>query len=184
MFNFKHIFLFTILLLILSSCGSSAIIYDPRYYFLKSDIFYKEFKMAIKGINISQKDILKIAKSYKGIKYIWGGANVSGFDCSGYTKFVYKKKGISIPRNSKMQSKFGEFVPKNKLLAGDLIFFDTSKAKKGTVTHVGIYIGDNKFVHASSTKKKVIVSSLAKPFYQQRFRLARRVINVRESKKN
>jgi cell wall-associated NlpC family hydrolase len=73
-----------------------------------------------------------------------------------------------------MQSKVGKYVKRDELQKGDLIFFDTSKKRKGYVNHVGIYIGDNKFIHASSAKKKVVITSLEKSFYSNRYKGARR----------
>jgi cell wall-associated NlpC family hydrolase len=118
--------------------------------------------------------ITSLAKTKLGKKYVWGASgNKNTYDCSSFTKFVYKNIGIDIPRTSLRQSKFGKFVKRSELKKGDLIFFDTSKKRKGYVNHVGIYLGDNKFIHASSAKKKVVVSNLSK-FYGQRYKGARR----------
>lgn len=119
--------------------------------------------------------IIKIAKQKLGHKYVWGATGKKGtFDCSGFTKYCYKKNGVDIPRTSRMQSKYGKFIKRSELKKGDLIFFDTSKKRKGYVNHVGIYLGDNKFIHASSARKKVIITSLHKAFYSQRYMGARR----------
>jgi len=120
------------------------------------------------------KKIEKIAKKKLGKRYVWGASGTKNtYDCSSFTKYVYRKNGISIPRTSIMQSKHGKYVKRKDLKKGDLIFFDTSKRRKGYVNHVGIYLGNNKFIHASSAKKKVVVSSLSK-FYGQRYKGARR----------
>ena len=120
-------------------------------------------------------NIIKLAKKKLGKRYVWGAAGQKNtFDCSGFTKYVYEKNGIKIPRTSLRQSKFGKPVSIKELRKGDLVFFDTSKKRKGYVNHVGIYIGDNKFIHASSAKKKVVITSLNKAFYRQRFKGARR----------
>jgi len=114
------------------------------------------------------------AKKKLGKKYVWGASGKGNtYDCSSFTKYVYRKNGITIPRTSIMQSKHGTYVKRKDLQKGDLIFFDTSKKRKGYVNHVGIYLGDNKFIHASSAKKKVVVSNLSK-FYGQRYKGARR----------
>jgi cell wall-associated NlpC family hydrolase len=119
--------------------------------------------------------ITSLAKTKLGKKYVWGASgNKNTYDCSSFTKFVYKNIGIDIPRTSLRQSKFGKFVKRSELKKGDLIFFDTSKKRKGYVNHVGIYIGDNKFIHASSAKKKVVITSLDKNFYSNRYKGARR----------
>ncbi len=119
--------------------------------------------------------ITSVAKTKLGNRYVWGATGKRNtFDCSGFTKFVYKKNGIDIPRTSINQSKYGKFVKRDELRKGDLVFFDTSKRKRGYVNHVGIYIGDNKFIHASSAKKKVVITSLSKKFYSNRYKGARR----------
>ena len=120
------------------------------------------------------KKIFSIAKKELGKRYVWGSVGPKTFDCSGFTSYVYKKVGIHIPRTSREQAKYGKLVERSQLKPGDLIFFDTDLHRKG-IDHVGIYIGDNKFIHASSARKRVIVTSLNKSFYNQRFRLARRV---------
>ena len=114
------------------------------------------------------------AKKKLGKKYVWGASGRGNtYDCSSFCQYVYRKNGMTIPRTSIMQSKHGKYVKRKDLKKGDLIFFDTSKKRKGYVNHVGIYLGDNKFIHASSAKKKVVVSNLSK-FYGQRYKGARR----------
>jgi len=122
-----------------------------------------------------RKALPKTAKKHLGKRYVWGATGPYRFDCSGFTSYVCKKNGVCLPRTSISQSKVGKYVSRNNLVAGDLIFFDTSKRRKGYVNHVGIYIGNNKFIHASSAKKKVVVTSLDKPFYKSRFKWGRRV---------
>ena len=120
------------------------------------------------------KKIESDAKNKLGKRYVWGASGTKNtYDCSSFTKYVYRKNGISIPRTSINQSKHGKYVKRKDLKKGDLIFFDTSKRRKGYVNHVGIYLGNNKFIHASSAKKRVVVSSLSK-FYAQRYKGARR----------
>jgi len=128
-----------------------------------------------KGSKKSMK-MIKLAKNKLGRRYVWGAVGQKNtFDCSGLTTYVCKKNGIKIPRRAIEQSKYGKYVSRKNLKPGDLIFFDTSKRRKGYVNHVGIYIGNNKFIHASSAKKKVIITSLSKPFYSKRYKGARRV---------
>jgi cell wall-associated NlpC family hydrolase len=115
------------------------------------------------------------AKEKLGKRYVWGASgNGNTYDCSSFVKYVYKKNGIDLPRTSINQSKFGKHIERSQLKKGDLIFFDTSKRRKGYVNHVGIYLGDNKFIHASSAKKKVVITSLDKNFYSNRYKGARR----------
>ncbi len=139
--------------------------------FALSDVLFSKHGSSVKG-----KKLIALAKKKLGRRYVWGATGQKNtFDCSGLTTYVCKKNGIKIPRRAIQQSKVGKYVSRKDLKPGDLIFFDTSKHRKGYVNHVGIYIGNNKFIHASSAKKKVIITSLNKPFYSQRFKLARRV---------
>ncbi|SFV58706.1 Invasion associated protein p60 [hydrothermal vent metagenome] len=118
---------------------------------------------------------LTYAKKQLGKRYVWGAVGPYSFDCSGFTRYVCKANGVCIPRTSIMQSKVGKRVSFENLKAGDLIFFDTSKRHRGYVNHVGIYIGNNKFIHASSAKRKVVITSLSIPFYRSRFKWGSRV---------
>ena len=118
---------------------------------------------------------LSTAKKHLGKRYVWGAVGPKTFDCSGFTKYVCDKNGIGLPRTSIKQSKVGKKVGINDLKAGDLIFFDTSRRRKGYVNHVGIYIGNNKFIHASSAKRKVVITSLKRPFYKSRFKWGSRI---------
>ena len=142
----------------------------------------KSSKFSINDILFSGKNskksmkMIKLAKNKLGRKYVWGATGKKNtFDCSGFTTYVCKKNGISLPRRAIEQSKYGKYVSRKNLKPGDLIFFDTSKRRKGYVNHVGIYLGNNKFIHASSAKKKVVITSLSKNFYSKRFKGGRRV---------
>jgi cell wall-associated NlpC family hydrolase len=117
----------------------------------------------------------RIAKSKLGRRYVWGAIGPRTFDCSGYTSYVYKQMGIKLPRVSRNQAKHGKLISRDQLQAGDLIFFDTGTPRKGVVNHVGIYLGNNRFIHASSAKKRVVISKLNKSFYDDRYKWARRV---------
>jgi hypothetical protein len=124
----------------------------------------------------SNNSLLEEAKNHLGKEYVWGANGPSAFDCSGFVCYVCKKKGIELPRTSMMQAQIGKKVDRKHLKAGDLLFFDTSKEEKGEITHVGIYLGNGKFIHASSKTKKVTISSLNKRFYSKRLKVARRLV--------
>ncbi|MEA3417806.1 MAG: LysM peptidoglycan-binding domain-containing protein [Campylobacterota bacterium] len=131
--------------------------------------------LTLVGGSGKQKALPKDAKKHLGKRYVWGATGPYKFDCSGFTSYVCKKNGVCLPRTSIKQSKVGKRVNRSHLKPGDLVFFDTSKRRRGYVNHVGIYIGNNKFIHASSAKKKVVVTSLSKPFYKSRFKWGRRL---------
>jgi cell wall-associated NlpC family hydrolase len=109
-----------------------------------------------------------------GIDYDYGGTTTSGFDCSGFTGYVFKKLGISLPRTSSDQAAKGKKIARDSLRAGDLVFFNTSG--KG-ISHVGIYVGDNKFAH-SSNSKGVTISDMDEKYYATRYVTARRVMDT------
>jgi len=123
-----------------------------------------------------EDEILETAKEFLGVKYVWAANGPSAFDCSGFTKYVFEKHGISIPRYSGHQANVGTKIAYNELKKGDLVFFDTDK--KGKVNHVGIFLGDNKFIHASSAGKKVMITSFThKKFYKNCFLHGQRIVN-------
>ena len=115
--------------------------------------------------------VISLAKDYMGVPYIFGGTTPYGFDCSGYVQYVFAKAGISIPRTADVQYDFGKPIPTSELVEGDCVFFTTYLPG---ASHVGIYIGDNKFIHASSSRG-VTVDSLSTAYYNSRFIGARRM---------
>jgi len=121
--------------------------------------------------------IIRTAKRYLGRRYVWGAEGPSSFDCSGFTQYVMRKsKGVKLPRVSRKQAYYGKYVTYRNLKPGDLIFFDTSRRRRGYVNHVGIYIGNHKFIHASSARHRVVITSFtSSPFYRSRFKWGRRV---------
>ncbi|MDW0114025.1 NlpC/P60 family protein [Sporosarcina saromensis] len=112
--------------------------------------------------NSSSANIVTTAQKYIGKPYVYAGTSPRGFDCSGYVQYVFKEEGVSLPRTSSDQYSRGTAVSKNNLQAGDLVFFKTSGTN--AVSHVGIYIGSGKFIHAS-TSKGVMISAVNDPYY-------------------
>jgi len=126
-----------------------------------------------------REKIARYAKTKLGKRYVWGAVGPRSFDCSGFTRAVYKSTtGIKIPRVSRDQAKVGKYVKFRGLKCGDMVFFDTEKKFSGKVNHVGIYLSNGNFIHASSARKKVIITNFnKKPFYKKRFLWGRRVVN-------
>lgn len=124
----------------------------------------------------SASKLVSYAKSLLGKPYVWGAQGPSSFDCSGFTYYVFKNcANITLPRTSVDQSTYGITVSKSNLKVGDLVFFDTDGANDGNVSHVGIYIGLNQFIHSSSTKGKVVISDFTN-YYNNAFVRAKRVL--------
>jgi peptidoglycan endopeptidase LytE len=114
-------------------------------------------------VYVSQSDkILATAKAYMGVPYVFGGTTPNGFDCSGYTQYVFAKNGISLPRVSRDQYRVGQAVSTSSLKAGDLVFFSLNQP--GVVGHVGIYIGGGEFISATSSSG-VSIAKINDPYY-------------------
>jgi len=128
-------------------------------------------------------DVESTAKNLLGKPYVWGATGPNKFDCSGFTQEVFYKAGIRIPRNSRAQAKVGKYIDYNNLRRGDMVFFDTNRKRPGYVTHVGIYLSEGNFIHASSGGKRVIISSFIKSnYYKKHFVLGRRIIRGHKTK--
>ncbi len=120
----------------------------------------------------SGEGVVQTASRFKGVRYRWGGSSRSGFDCSGFTRYVYRQKGVDLPHSASAQFRRGTPVSRDQLQPGDLVFFQTYR--RGA-SHVGIYIGNGKFIHASSAGGRVRVDSLNDGYYRARYLGARRV---------
>ena len=149
--HLKKILFVLILQLLLLSCGSAkstAVVISPK---LKLESQFRYFK---------------------GTKYKFGGTDKNGFDCSGFTQKVYDNAfKYSLPRTAKEMSKLGRKVSKLNLRPGDLVFFRPSRSYQ----HVGIYIGENSFIH-SSTSKGVIKSKLDNVYWKKKYKFAKRIL--------
>lgn len=129
---------------------------------------------AAAGSRRDGKAIARTAMRYKGSKYVWGGNTPRGFDCSGFTQYVVKKAtGTVMGQGLKDQWRTGRRVGKGKWRPGDLVFFENTY-KRG-LSHVGIYIGRGRFIHAQNESTGVVITDMEWPYYAQRYRGARRV---------
>lgn len=118
-------------------------------------------------------NVVSYASSFLGTRYILGGASPSGFDCSGFTMYVYGKYGVSLAHSARAQSSVGTAVDRANLQAGDLVLF--KGATGNSIGHVGIYIGGNNFIHASNPSDGVKITSMSTSYYQTRYVTSRRV---------
>lgn len=132
----------------------------------------------IPSIELNQKTsptaaaIIRTAKKYTGTPYVFGGTTPKGFDCSGYLQYIFVQHGIKIPRAADEQYKIGTTIARNKLIAGDLVFFNTDA--KG-ISHCGLYIGNGNFIHASSSKG-VRIDELNNSYWKTRYSGAKRIL--------
>ena len=150
----------------------------------KTGYVYDSYVSSVKGSgsnknesNNNKSSLVSYAKTKLGKPYVWGAQGPNSFDCSGFTYYVFKNKaGIVLPRTSSAQSKYGTYVSKSNLKAGDLVFFDTNGANDGNVSHVGMYIGNGQMIHASYGQKKIVIANFNDSYYQNAYVNARRVL--------
>jgi len=109
--------------------------------------------------------LVKVVKTFLGVPYKFGGSTLKGIDCSAFVRKIYEVFNIELPRTTREQFSIGKKVQKNQLEEGDLVFF----RETGNRAHVGIYVGENQFVHASSYSKEVKIDYLDTPYYSKRF---------------
>jgi cell wall-associated NlpC family hydrolase len=134
---------------------------DARHEQSKSSYNYESDS----SISYRRKKIVRSALSFEGVPYRSGGSSPRGFDCSGLSMYVYKKNGLAINRTALGQYRESKRVSKSSMKAGDLVFFVVNGRK---VSHVGIYIGGDQFVHAPSSGKSVSVEELGNPYWKPR----------------
>jgi cell wall-associated NlpC family hydrolase/LysM repeat protein len=127
---------------------------------------------AYAALDTGGNEVVDTAAKFRGVHYRYGSSSPSAFDCSGFTMYVYKKQGISLPHNAAAQSRKGARVGMSDIKPGDLVFFKSSRGGS-RVGHAGIAIGNGKFIHASSGKGKVRVDSYESGHYKSRFAGAR-----------
>lgn len=111
-------------------------------------------------------DIIKTAEKFIGTRYRYAGADPRGFDCSGFTSYVFKQHGLAIPRSATAQFKNGERIAINRAKAGDLVFFRISGSG---ISHVGIYAGDFRFIHAPSSGKRVRYDDIRTDYWRKKY---------------
>jgi len=130
--------------------------------------------VAARGNYGSGNRVVQLAKSFLGTPYVYGGSSPSGFDCSGFTSYVYRQLGYSINRTAHAQLSNGIAVSKSELQPGDLVMF--KKAANSQVHHVGIYVGDGMMIHSPQTGDVVKYTSINTGYYNDVYYAARRII--------
>ncbi|MDI6828973.1 MAG: NlpC/P60 family protein [Armatimonadota bacterium] len=122
-----------------------------------------------------KREIVRTAFAFRGARYRRGGTSRGGFDCSGFVKYVYATKGIKLPHSSKAMFNCGKPVAQSDLQEGDIVFFNHTY--RHGISHVGIYIGNRQFIHASSQGRGVRIDSLDQSYYRRRYAGARRMVS-------
>lgn len=118
-------------------------------------------------------ELIRSAMGFLGVAYRFGGASPTGFDCSGFMQYVFRKSfGVNLPRTSAAQAGIGSHVSRSELQAGDMVFFRTHGSR---ISHVGMYVGGGRFIHAPRTGKRIEITSLSNKYWNSRYATARRV---------
>lgn len=137
-------------------------------YYVVSPDDYAAIKERKYGQGYLRDKLVETARRFIGIPYRWGGSTPGGgFDCSGLTQAVYQLNGLNLPRSSKEQFSAGLSINRSQLSPGDLVFFATSGGR--TVSHVGLYTGNGRFIHAPSRGKRIRTNSLSKRYFRARY---------------
>ena len=166
------------------NCGWYKVQYEGQTGYIRSDLLAltepprwnsQNYVGEAPVVETVGEQIVNYAYNFLGTPYVWGGTSTSGFDCSGFTQYVFKQMGYSIKRTAAQQLTCGYAV--TDLQLGDLVFFENTYTTGADASHVGIYVGDNQFIHAASGGVKVTdLSDLSDDYYAARYIGARRVI--------
>lgn len=172
----KNIFILFLTLFIFQACSSKSKNVNYSYNNDKRFPYKLDYNYEITK-SLSYEKLYKALnhqyKTWKGVKYKYGGNTKKGVDCSAFVQRAFRDNlNIKIPRTTKLQSKIGYEVPMQDIELGDLVFFKTGYKTR----HVGIYLGEGKFLHAS-TKKGVTISRLDNPYYSKHLWKIQRVLN-------
>ena len=163
------------------NCGWYKVQYEGQTGYIRSDLLAltqapagnSGGSAAAETVSVGQQ-IVNFAENYLGYSYVWGGTSPStGFDCSGFTQYVFGQMGYTINRTAAQQTKNGSVVS-GDLQIGDLVFFNGTYSSGTAASHVGIYIGNNQFIHAAGSGIKI--TSLSEDYYASRYVGARRII--------
>lgn len=163
------------------NCGWYKVQYEGMTGYIRSDLLAlteapKYNSHASVGsapvVNTVGQQLVAYAQNFIGVPYVWGGTTTKGFDCSGFTQYVFKQMGYSLNRTAAQQLKNGTSV--TNLQPGDLVFFTNTYSTSAAASHVGIYMGDNLFIHAANGGVKI--TSMDHEYYAPRYIGARRIV--------
>jgi len=172
--NVNYIIVPLITLFLFTACAQKKPYSYPNYSIIKPE----------KTCKPNRKNIQELLLSYLGKPYVWAEEGPDAFDCSGLTYSIYGQMGIEIPRVARDQAKMGKKIAFQNLHYGDLIFFGSTNKRSTHIDHVGIYLGEGWFAHASSKDRRVTVSHFKKePIYIKRMKSCRRYISQDERAK-
>ena len=167
----KYIFIPISILFLFNGCAQKKPYNYPNYEIIKPE----------KTCNPNRKNIQDLLDSYLGKPYVWAEEGPHAFDCSGLVYNIYGSMGMDVPRVAREQAKMGKHVPFKNLHYGDLIFFGSTNKRSKYINHVGIYLGEGWFAHASSKQRKVTISHFDKePVYTKRMKVCKRYLSEDE----
>lgn len=167
--NIKLIFSFLLIIFFMMGCSSKQENLSSKSELEKLPFPSASLEKTLTSVNYKLQDFYS---NWNGVKYKWGGNSKRGIDCSAFIQQAYKKSfNINIPRTTKTQVKVGKTIEKSQLEIGDLVFFKTGYDTR----HVGIYLDNGQFMHAS-TKKGVTISKLNNVYYKKHYWTAKRII--------
>lgn len=165
------------------NCGWYKVEYNGKTGYIRSDLLAlteapsansrKSVGEAPVVITVGEQ-IVNYSKNFLGVPYVWGGTTPKGFDCSGFTQYVFKQMGYTIKRTAAQQLENGVSVKRSELKIGDLVFFENTYNTSAAASHVGIYIGNNQFIHAGGDSVKI--TDMDMEYYSSRYVGARRIV--------
>lgn len=170
---------FLCLLLALASTSCAAVEPSPTKANAQTEALLSQYENE-ENWSERAREVLVNALSLTGVRYKYGGNSPeTGFDCSGFVRYVFKQAtSLTLPRSAIEISRLGTSIPKNELQPGDLVFFNTLKS---AFSHVGIYVGDNRFIHSPSSGGKVRVENMQNGYWAKHFNGAQRIDHSKDS---
>ncbi len=167
-------------LMVCATIAASLILHSPSLMAAEEATGVTSTAPSAYSINPSEnlKNLFTEVKQYLGIRYRFGGETPSGFDCSGFVRFMFNKElNVNLPRSSREMATIGTRIDRNELRPGDLVFFKNAKDR---INHVGIFVGNDTFVH-SSLSKGITRDTLNESYYSKRFATGVRILDIQSN---